>query len=70
MLQLYFTLKHEGHFKPEVHLNNRKQAAAVNAVQGNNNCIFLESYETHKYSLWVKCKSLDVKADGMYNDCL
>jgi len=28
----------------------------VNAVQGNNRCLFIDSHKTHKYTVWVECR--------------
>jgi hypothetical protein len=33
-------------------------------VQGNNRCLFWESYETHKRTQFTAAESLNIKADG------
>jgi hypothetical protein len=57
--------------KHEVHLNNIKKVSSYltektvhhhykehfeNMVYGNNPCLFLELYKTHKYIAWTKCR--------------
>jgi len=29
---------------------------SVNAVQGNNRCLFIDPHKTHKCTVWVECR--------------